>query len=159
MYFAVMCKVKHQLVSSHILHSQSVHVVSWFSFFVSPVAAAEALTVLQVSHAQQERGQLLPASQRRIPPSPRPHRLTSAAAVSPARLRVPPGLRALPVAFAVDQPRPLVDLALACRKSLEVDEFQSAAQVPVAAGEDALFPGARLPSARQLPAVQAHDPR
>lgn len=133
-------------------------------FYVShpAAAAAEALAVLQVGHAQQERGQLLPAQQRRIPPplgchchAPHP----AAATLPSPLLRVPSSLRAL----AEWQSRPVAVVALTLGQPHATGGLQGPAQVsgpaPHATAQDSLFPGARLPQAHQLPAMQTHDPR
>lgn len=71
--------------------------------FLSSVAAVETLPVLQISHAQQECGQLFPAQQRRIPPSLSPHHHTSTPTISSPLLRIPPGLWALSLPIPVRQ--------------------------------------------------------
>lgn len=116
--------------------------------FRPPAAAAEALPVLQISHAQQEHGQLFPAQQRRIPPSLGNHHHTSTPAISSPLHRMPPGLRALRLALPDRQSQPVAVIALALHQSLAACDLQSPAKVsgPAgAAGQDSLFPGARLP--------------
>lgn len=118
-------------------------------FFCLSVAAVEALPVFQISHAQQEHGQLFPAQQRRVPPTLSAHHYTSTPpTVASPLVRVPPGLRALSLPFPVYQSQPLVVVALTFCQSLAVRDLQNPAKVsgPAgAAGQDPLFPGARLP--------------
>lgn len=113
--------------------------------FLSSVAAVETLPVLQISHAQQECGQLFPAQQRRIPPSLSPHHRTSTPTISSPLLRIPLGLWALSLPIPVCQSQPFIVITLTLCQSQTVHDLQNPAKVSGPASQDPLFPGACLP--------------
>lgn len=107
--------------------------------FLFSAATTEALIIPQISHSQQECGQLFPAQQWRLTNTLRPHHHSSTHTVSSPFLRVPFGLRAFSLSISIYQSQPFIVITFPVHQSFTVRDLQDSAR------QDPLFPGACLP--------------